>query len=443
MVIVRTLLPILVFLLAGQMGLASVASTFGLSARQVGLSNSGFSLPVGGHSAYYNPASLGFIRSATLDVSFVGSYDQFDQLRNVVIASPQVQENVSLTVGDFDPDQTNVSGLSFGFATPVGEKAGFGISYYMPVNNLVNADTGNLYDPQYLFFGNRLQRFLLEIGAGYQVMKGLSVGVGANLYFGAGATSRLVLNSSAAQHAQFAMDVRPVVAPSIGITFKPAETMPESKIFRADDSIGLTVRLPVDTRMNLDVQSLVSGWFGGIPFQFLVDSSLFYDPLTVEFGGSISAGERLKLLASVTWENWDKYISPFARLNPVTPSGNPATIDDQFKDLWVPRVGFEFYDNDVTLRAGYEYWQSPVPVQSAVNTNILDSNRHIVGFGVGFNLARVLGMKDSVLQMDVGGQYHFLEEVLLQKVNSQAIGAPNYTIGGNVWVYAASISTGL
>ena len=66
------------------------------------------------------------------------------------------------------------------------------------------------------------------------------------------------------------------------------------------------------------------------------------------------------------------------------------------------------------MRCGYKYWLTPVPAQESI-TNLLDSNRHTVSFGLGFKPKMNESFKDYDLTIDFHVQAAILEGRLYEK----------------------------
>ena len=95
------------------------------------------------------------------------------------------------------------------------------------------------------------------------------------------------------------------------------------------------------------------------------------------------------------------------------------------------------------LRGGYYYEQSPIPDQSDVRSNHLDFDKHVLCFGLGYDIVKVpflpkLPMAYPV-KVELGFQYHFMNERTQRKdiltgQNSWKIDGSQFALGLGVTV---------
>ncbi|MFX6648938.1 hypothetical protein ABTG99_19710, partial [Acinetobacter baumannii] len=130
----------------------------------------------------------------------------------------------------------------------------------------------------------------------------------------------------------------------------------------------------------------------------------------------------------------------------------------RFKDVLIPRVGFEFRaTRNLSLLGGVSYEESPLETTESLDVNYVDNNRYVVGLGLSYLIEQAMIFSQPI-RLDVGYQYHILEDrdfrlsttrnVGNQPGQDPATGAPcaagtrceDVTAGGNVHVFNASIN---
>ena len=105
--------------------------------------------------------------------------------------------------------------------------------------------------------------------------------------------------------------------------------------------------------------------------------------------------------------------------------------DPGFHDIFVPRLGSEFFVNrHLTVRGGYSYQPSPVPDQRGI-TNYADSDKHVVSVGAGVNAFLPPNLLERPLHIDLVFQAQFLESRSVMKDDPEdPVG--DYTFGGRI-----------
>ncbi|MEL0028966.1 MAG: outer membrane protein transport protein, partial [Perlucidibaca sp.] len=128
----------------------------------------------------------------------------------------------------------------------------------------------------------------------------------------------------------------------------------------------------------------------------------------------------------------------------------------KFKDVLVPRVGFEYrVDKDFSLIGGVSYEQSPLDSDQSIDVNYVDNDRIVMGLGLSW-LIRQPMLLSQPLRIDLGYQYHLLQDrdFRLASTRNAASGECNgqtdshgnplrcedVTSGGNVHVINASVN---
>jgi long-subunit fatty acid transport protein len=113
-----------------------------------------------------------------------------------------------------------------------------------------------------------------------------------------------------------------------------------------------------------------------------------------------------------------------------------------FHDTWNPRISIESpVTRWLTVAAGYRYRPSAVGDLSGTG-NILDTDAHIVGFGLSHDFApnAILPWTTTV---GLFGQYHFFVARGVHKTAVDSVGAPQYQVSGSAYTYGLSVQADL
>ena len=113
------------------------------------------------------------------------------------------------------------------------------------------------------------------------------------------------------------------------------------------------------------------------------------------------------------------------------------TVKDQanlkFKDIFIPRAGFELRLNDVfSFTGGVSYEQSPLDSTSSLDVNYVDNDRLVFGLGFSYLIEQALFLSQPV-RFDFGYQYHVIKDRDFLLATTQDVGNQmgNMGSGGN------------
>ena len=218
-------------------------------------------------------------------------------------------------------------------------------------------------------------------------------------------------------------------------------------------SLGSVLRFPLASSNSMILKSgaRALGDIATLDFNFAAASALFYDPWSLEVGGSVEYLPDSRLFLQVDYELWSKYQVPALNIsNPSTDTSVPGGINISpgvapsyhFRNIIVPRVGHEYtLSNGTALRVGYSFKPSILSGTPTEAGNYLDPARHSFTAGVGFKFKRFLGF-DAPWSLDTHLAYQWLVTQHITKspgdelgigTGDEKIGAPGYDAGGKVY----------
>lgn len=455
---IRNSLP-LAFILLSQLfpnAHANIAESYGFGSVHSGLAGSstaawGFD----SYSAYNNPAALAARSQGPrliLGASALAMIPKFNAIDGITTTNTYIAD--SNNSGNVTQDYKGAIGQSLGLSLrlfPNLLNLSLGLTAFLPLEQTAYMDTGETFVPEYFLYRSRLQRPQIDFGLGVKLpgpLDAFHLGIGLHLGFAieGSAVVYMTTDTSKVSTMRFATALKPKAAPVFSLLYAPKE----------EDSFitgGLVVRLPVDSSVSMILRSAARA-IPNVPaldLNFLASSSIFYDPLTVEFGGSIQEGRHFRTHLQLEFQNWHAYKVPALLVQDPTNVGcsNPACglrIADgwipayPFRNIWVPRIGQEFLWNDLTARAGYAYRASILPTPVTGAGNYIDPSKHIITFGAGYHFRNVAQSKIDV-KVDAHFAYHALIKQDVTKTpgnerdtgTDSKVGAPGYTIGGSIY----------
>lgn len=103
-------------------------------------------------------------------------------------------------------------------------------------------------------------------------------------------------------------------------------------------------------------------------------------------------GNRLELLADVTWTGWSS-VDALTPLIKSTGQRATAPLRYNFEDTWRYGLGAKYQLNDAwNLRAGIAYDETPVPNAASRTMTVPDSDRTWLAFGARWNLSKAMSL---------------------------------------------------
>lgn len=375
---------------------AHVFDTFGFSAQSEGLAGAMTAQASGYAGAHHNPAAVAALPEVQAALGYSYGWPR-------------------LTLDGRDARLSAVHGVSLGAALPVTlgpVRLAFGLALYVPDQYLLRVELAPASEPHFALLGANLQHLVatpvvalrlgdwLELGAGLTILSDIAGGV----TFDVGAVAGEKVGQG-----ELDVSLPTRLAAVAGVRLLPLPWLRVGMAYR--DEIDLGLRLDVLARVN--VADAVAG-----DVLISLRALSLYTPRKLSLGVAADPLPWLTLSLDVEWHNWAAFAGAVPTTDVqlalgVTPSIVRALFPAQrFRDIWVPRVGLELrrpLGPCVSLagRLGYAFEPSPVPPQIGL-TSLVDNDRHVIAFGLGAALTRLLPFLAQPLRLDLGLQLHQL-----------------------------------
>lgn len=391
----------------------------------------GASLFQGRQSAYQilnAPASLGYMRQVQVDVSAQYFDPKLMPFGTLVL-------NSGGTLGTFDTAGVQRGGGSLlGFALPFGKVRPLvlGVTIYLPFSTLIRISGQPVDHPYYPLYTDVAQNFFFAVGAGYEVLDGLSLGVNMR------STTKSVANytlrsSNSVNYSASVVEGKSESRPSFSVIYDF-----ERGAGGAPVSVGAAFRAKsgLETKLIADVTAFV-------PVEGSITSMPSYTPAEWALFGTARSGE-FTFSADAALVKWSKFVSPYGTGNINTYAIGGLRREAGFRDVVVSRFGVDYsYARDgffrkLSYRLGYLNHPSPVPPQTG-NSNFVDSDRHNFTAGLG-TAVKDFFRDDGLVDIDLFFQYNWLMRRQVTKDASNNVGAPGYVSGGKILLYGAGAS---
>ena len=257
--------------------------------------------------------------------------------------------------------------------------------------------------------------------------------------------------SNSTSSMRIAVSMMPKLAPYFGAYYAPKESpLIASAVFRTPVSF--------DNSFAFSSSARVFGPLPGVDFNFLAVSVLFYDPMALELGVSYKPSSRIKAVAQLDYQIWNRFQPPALLISqPQTTAKGTGSFSIaagsvpafNYINIIVPRGGVEVSFSDrATLRVGYYY--RPSIIDSALDGpgNYLDPAKHAFNLGFGLKIPQFLTLQNP-LNIDFSFTYQLLQSFSVTKsagsneagvTTDEKIGYPGYDVGGNMIGGGVSLS---
>lgn len=441
---------------------ASPMEFYGFGARKMGRGGGGVALSEGAESIFQNPAALPGQAHPQASIGFVGVETEFTPFPDVWWDTNRdglVNESDPALQLNANPDP--VAGFMVGVTRPIGSMFSFGAGLFLPLDRLIRLQTFEPQLPTYFLYENRAQRYELVIGAGLRPAWGLAIGGGFQMI--PRATYRIDatmdVTVSGAQEGDTAagdvvgvaldvhdmsLDLAPGFAPIVSLHWDAGKALPALDGLQLGASWRGEAGLPVDVDINLQVNARTEdmGELDPVTLPLFLGISLgvfdHYTPSQLHFGGAYTIAHTATVTADVKRTAWDQMTPSVARVTHLTVNGSGITIPDgeaedgnpydvELRPTWSPRLGVELALPRFTLWPRWGEWAlavrggvgfEPTPlVSQSVDTALLDGDRTLFAFGVGFEHDDPFRQPDHArrVRLDAFFQYHIVQSGSLDR----------------------------
>lgn len=419
--------------------------TFGLGGETTGRASGVSAEPNSSFAALFNPALISAQKVPLLGFSVASTGARYNKLPRVRVDGPKYRTQTGATSEqDIAPSPPPrllwAAGFSYPFTLPPilgGQGAGIGATLSGPFEQLRTFSAGSPYDFYSLRYGNSDDQFKATLGGSLEIIpEALYFGAGLSFYISAAGNADAIIAVDNPT-GRFALDVSLNSAAIVGL-YGQLEKFQASLIYRQ----------PVDPTFEQRFQgsAQIAQGTNTITLPLIARASLYYEPQRIEADIQRTLGA---FTASVgaSFQQWANFRAPYLLLS--APDAQQNTAQTALPPLNLqntlnPRVSGRWQATEaLAVSAGYQFKPTPVPQETASGPlNLLDTNVHVVGISVGYRFAPSAWWP-MPFTLSASGQYHFLTARAVKKNNPEFIGAPNYTVGGDAYIYGLSLDAEL
>ena len=414
--------------------LASLPEFYGPSAKNASLGNQSSTSVHDPGNLYYNPSLAAYGNRVVLNTNFFYINTHFEPIDHITISNQVIehQGQNAFPIGSVSTDYPSSYHFSLHVLFPLlRENAGtLGLSYYSPMGDVLEQDSGNPHWPEYVLYRSRYRRSQFQFYYAYPWSRNLAFSLGFHLGLQATSevTPKLALKSTTL--GSYA-SMRTKVSPSLGFIL--------SATWR--NHFGLSY-FTFQEEMESHIKTVISEGEVINPSLVLIDMEMktlsYYDPYIFRLGHAFRLSRVLDIVTTLEYQLWKNYQSPVMRIiskSNVTKSNDFETLE--IGNVFYPRIGAIIkIDPQTEIMGGLAYRQSPLQGNFQGSGNSIDSNSLILSGGLTYKMK----LFQNELHFTLAAQYHQLDPKKVHKLARQEndiigsrIGAPGYDVGGNVF----------
>ncbi len=349
-------------------------------ARGMAMAGAYTAVALDGSAMFYNPAGL----SQLSGTQFV--------LGTTLISPSATFRGVTPDIDEYQMESALFTPINIYITHQLSDKWALGIG----VNNQYGL--GTTWDEnwigRYLAIDTEVQTFYFSGGASYKFSEEFSLGVTASYVHGS--VSILKKNPLSPFEGDAKIDLSGTAgsfAYSVGLLYKPSETLSLGLDFRSGTNLTFTGDAAVDAPAQFE---------GLIPFGS-VEAPLSL-PYNATIGIGLQTNEKLTLSADFQYIGWSSYDKMEITFIDYLEDGKPyvSTSIRDYKDSWIARLGAEYsLSQAFDLRGGILYDRNPVK-DEWVEPSLPDADRWglNIGFGYKFTPNLVLDFAYMFLRFD-------------------------------------------
>lgn len=383
------------------------------------------------NNIYYAPALHGPNQGIHFAANMQFVRHDFNDINNVVVKNSSNNTNSSSTYterANIKVDYPDYKNSTIGLLLPLKyEGAGtVALSYSGPLGSLIEANTGNSFNPEYVMYHSRYRRSMLEFHYAHPFLELFAFSLGAKMGFQTGADINTQASLSGTGYGSSG-SAKAKVDPSLGAILSLAL---KNKNYFSYFLFSQEMKQYLHSNVNGEINDPPA------PFDVTVDTMLYYDPYTFRLGGGVK-GESFDFFASADYQLWSGYRTPIMRINKKTFISSSNDYEKTTtQNILIPRLGLMAHLGE-KLDWGFGVVYRPTPLKKNFNNagNSIDADTYTLSTGPQYRFQ----IFNKNIETGFAFQYQKLIDHKVNKTSGQEngqngdkIGSPGYTIGGTV-----------
>ncbi len=415
---------------------ATIADTYGLSPKGMGMGNAMTAHVNDWSSVFYNISGLG----RTSHLSKGASRSEF--FAGYLYTMPSTELDIPQRYSGTTSYDTNADeDLEFG-SYIIGAALDLNSIYKMPgvisssrfglalsVGDDLAVAKVNDIEPQthnYLRYGKEARQMMLISGVGIGLFDdSIGVGIGIKSSFGGKGIILLedvqVGTDPQTPKQQTSMDLELDVSSWVAGLY-----IDLGKIVEPLNGLSFGFAYREESGFELDLKNISVVEVGGIPLNLNLSMLDYYQPASFNTGLSYRIADRWLVAFDVEYQTWSDYKVSSNQ------SYHYDSILPELDDILIPKIGLQYNVNPKAgLYFGYYYQPSFVPDDAVKGeVNWLENDKHVGSIGLSYDTGKWAGLQKPIV-LHVGYQFQYLVDRNVEKDTPTTLN-PSYSYGGTV-----------
>ncbi|MCB9476368.1 MAG: outer membrane protein transport protein [Deltaproteobacteria bacterium] len=392
---------------------ATPYDTFGTGARSIGMGMAYGAVGGDASAMHYNPATI--VKASTFQLEF--GY----RVGDIALEMNDRQS-------DIDQDRGFTLGVVIG-KTLLARQFRIGVNVYTPDDHFMRFYLPQRTAPVFLRYTNINHMQATITGGAFEIVPDIwSIGFGSSFVSSNTGGVDFLLSEDEGARGNLVTRLASKATPVIGTYVEPLEWLHFGLTYREkrEQSLGLPNRIDLGNLKVFKDNGIIVFQEGLEILQ--VNSSTHFSPRQINLAMAVEPNDSFIWSLDATHYKYSEMKSNVAfsvanltgDLGQVLPSDPPLLIPEpKTHDVWGVATGVEYkaIDNpkfQLHTRAGYNFRPTPVAEQTDVS-NLLDSDTHIIGAGLGFTFADFSEVFPAPITLDIFNQFHYMEERTMRK----------------------------
>jgi hypothetical protein len=421
---------ILILLFIPTIAFANIAEFFGASATTMGIGNQSNFNSDDPANNIYNASLLANSEENSFSFNQYAIDTNFKSIDNIIVTSPINSGETSDQYGSVDTNYDNqyLNSIHGSFKIFKALKAKLNISLIIPMEKVVEANTGDPYRPEYVMYRARFKRTIAYLSYAQQLQKlSFSVGVMTGLQSN-GETYVVARDSGSSNPTSGKMQFNAKPSAALNFSLSRVHSWGET-YFSFQDEMKSNLKNTASGYTPIGASSLKYNWD--------LSTMLYYDPRVYRFGIN-----KKNFIMSIEYQDWSGYETPI--LNMKSNGGILISSEgvENFKtrNIIIPKLAYTMSDFSI----GISYRQSPLDLIEGASGNSVDVNTTILSLGHNYQFKAL----EQDFNFSSAFQLHSLETTKIIKsanrengdASGNKIGFPEYKASGSVYALSFGLN---
>jgi hypothetical protein len=409
---------------------ANIAEFFGASATTMAIANQTNFNSNDPANNIYNASILANTNENSFSFNQFAIDTDFKKIDGIIVTSPINSGETSDKYASVDTDYANqyLNSIHGSFKIFKALKAKLNISFIIPMEKVVEANTGDPYRPEYVMYRARFTRIISYFSYAQKLQDfsfslGIMTGIQSN-----GETYVVARDSGSTNPSSGKMQFNAKPSTALNFSFSKIHLWGET-YFSFQDEMKSNLKNTASGYTPIGASSLKYNWD--------LSTMLYYDPRIYRAGF-----KKKNFIMSLEYQDWSGYEAPILHMknNNGILISSAAVENFKTRNILIPKIAYTLSDYSI----GLSFRQSPLELISGASGNSVDVDTTILSLGHNYKFLAF----DQEFNLSSAFQYHSLKTTTITKdsgrengdASGNKIGFPQYKAGGSVYALSFGLN---